>query len=166
MHVTTQFRHAREIAADWLIAALWENEPLAGAVAELDATMDRQLTRLLENGDVTGKAKETTALYEPRGLAAQRLLIVGLGPRAKIEPGGLFAAGAAAARAVTTKAHQRLAFVLPDAGAKLDIEAMTVLLGAGLQHGSESAGLRKNKPDRFAPKELCMVAAPGAGREA
>jgi leucyl aminopeptidase len=166
MHVVAQFRPAHEVSADWLIAGLWENEPFAGAVAELDVRLGQQLTRLLERGDISGKAKETTALYEPRGLAAQRLLLVGLGPRAKAEPAALFTAGAVAAREVTTKAHRRLAFLLPEAGPQLDAETMAGLIGAGLRHGSESAGLRKNKPDRFAPDELCLVAAPTAGREA
>jgi len=166
MHVVTQFLPAQEVAADWLIAGLWEDEPFAGAVAALDAGMDRQLTRLRERGDVSGKAKETTPIYEPRSLAAKRLLLLGLGPRAKIDPAALFTAGAVAARAVTTKAHQRLAFVLPDAGTNLDAESVATILGAGLQHGSEGAGLRKTKPDRFAPNEICLVADSGADRNA
>ncbi len=166
MHVTTQFIRPSEVAADWLIVGVWASEPPAGAMAELDASMDRQLTRLFERGDITGKAKETTPLYEPRGIAAKRLLVVGLGSRAKADPTGLFTAGAVAARELTTKAYQRLAFLLPDAGPKLDAETVTALIGTGMRHGSEGAGLRKNKPDRFAPQELCLIAAPDVDRGA
>lgn len=159
MRIITQFTAPHEVAADWLIVGLWENEPPAGALAALDARMNRQLTRMLEREDITGKAKETTAVYEPQGIAAQRLLVVGLGPRARADQAGLFAAGAVAARTLTTKARQRLAFLLPQLPAHLDGETAAALIGAGLRHGCESAGLRKNKPDRFAPQELCLVAA-------
>src|SRR5438309_10551228 len=104
MRVTTQFAHPYEVDADWLLLGLWEDEPLTGAAAELDAKMERQLARLLERGDLTGKAKETTALYEPRGIAAQRLLIVGYGARLRADAAGLLAAGASAARTPTPKA--------------------------------------------------------------
>lgn len=164
MQITTQFAPLHEVKADWLVIGLWENEPLAGGVADLDAKMERQLTRLVERGDVIGKSKETTPLYEPRGIGAQRLLIVGLGPRPKADPAGLFNFGAVAARTITAKAYPRVACVLPEGAPNLDSETVAALVGAGLRHGSEGAGLRKNKPDRFAPKELCLVAAPQADR--
>jgi leucyl aminopeptidase len=164
MQLTTQFVRPHEMAADWLIVGVWEDEPFTGVAAELDARMERQLTRLRERGDVAGKAKEITPLYEPRGVAAQRLLLIGAGPRGHIDAAGLFAAGAAAARAITTKAYQRLAFLLPENVPNLDAESVALLIGSGLMHGSEGPGLRKNKPDRFAPQEVCLVAPPGSDR--
>src|SRR5439155_6200891 len=130
MKITTQFARPHEVAADWLVVGLWEKEPLTAALAELDAKMELQLSRLMERGDVTGKAKETVALYEPRGLAAQRLLIVGLGQRSKVDAAGLFSAGAAAARTITTKASSRLACVLPESVPQLDNATVAALLGA------------------------------------
>ena len=165
MRVTTQFARPHEVAGDWLIVGLWEDEPLSAA-AELDAKMERQLSRLVERGDLTAKAKETTALYEPRGIAAQRLLLVGLGPRATLDAAGLFAAGAGAARTLTTKAFQRLAFVLPEDVPSIDADTAALLIGCGLMHGCEGPGLRKNKPDRFPPQELCLVAPPRIDRAA
>jgi leucyl aminopeptidase len=164
MQITTQFARWHEVKADWLVVGIWENEPLAGSVAELDGKMEGQLTRLVERGDIVGKAKETVPLYEPRSVAAQRLLLVGLGPRPKADPAGLFNFGAVAARTITDKACDRLACALPESAPQLDSETIAALVGEGLRHGSESAGLRKNKPDRFAPKELCLVAGPQADR--
>src|SRR5439155_24188364 len=42
----------------------------------------------------------------------------------------------------------------------LDDESVAVALGCGFAHGCEGPGLRKNKPDRFQPKELCLVGGP------
>ena len=39
MHLTLQSSALSEIAADWLIVPLWENETAAGNVAELDAKL-------------------------------------------------------------------------------------------------------------------------------
>ncbi len=161
MKITTQFARPHEIAADWLIVGVCEKERLPGSLADLDAKMEGQLGRLLERGDVTGKAKETVALYEPRGLAAPRLLVVGLGTRAKIDAAGLFAAAAAAARAITSRAFSRLACVLPENVPNLDTAEIAALVGAGLMHGSEGPGLRKNTADRFAPGEWILAAPPG-----
>src|SRR5262245_49122611 len=142
MQLTTQFTRPHDIAADWLIVGVWEDEPFTGVVAELDAKMERQLTRLRERGDVAGKAKEITPLYEPRGIAAQRLLLIGLGPRGNMDAAGLFSASAAAARTITTKAYQRLAFLLPENAPNLDVESIALLIGNSLMHGAEGPGLR------------------------
>ncbi|MCI0681820.1 MAG: leucyl aminopeptidase [Gemmataceae bacterium] len=164
MQFTTQFAPPHEVQADWLVVGLWEDEPLGGPLAGLDARMERQLSRLVERGDIAAKPKETTPLYEPRGLAADRALVVGLGPRAKSDQAGLFNFGAVAARTITTKACERVACVLPEGVPNLDRETIAALVGSGLWHGSEGAGLRKTKPDRFAPKEFCLVASSAEDR--
>jgi leucyl aminopeptidase len=166
MKITTQFIRPHEIKADWLVVTVCEKEPVAGALAELDAKMEGQLARLVERGDISGKAKEITTLYEPRGLAAPRLLIVGLGSRAKIDAAGLFTAAAAAARAITSKAYARLACVIPENVPNLDLATVTALVGGGLMHGGEGPGLRKNAPDRFTPGEWILASAPGVDRPA
>lgn len=164
MHLTTEFALLHEIHADWLVAGVWQDELPTGALAELDARLDRQLTRMLERGDFTGKPKETAPLYEPPGLAAKRLLLVGLGPRSKIDQAGLFTAGAMAARTLTGKQYSRLACLWPEAVPNMDAAQTAALLGAGLMHGSEGPALRKSKADRFAPERWLLVAGPGADR--
>jgi leucyl aminopeptidase len=159
MHIVAQFTPAETTAADWLIVGHWEGDPLAGVAADLDARTERALSRLIERGDFQGKPKETATLHEPRGLSAPRLLLVGLGPRAKADAAALFTAAAVAARAITGKAYAKLAMLLPEA--PLDAETVAAVVGAGLMHGCEGPGLRKNKPDRFAPQELWLVAPEG-----
>jgi leucyl aminopeptidase len=165
MRITAEFASSHQVGADWLVAGVWEGDTPAGALAELNARLDGQLSRLLERGDFTGKAKETAPLYEPRGLAAKRLLLVGLGQRGKIDPAALFTAGAAAARAITSKQYPRLACLLPEGVPDLDVTRVAALVGAGLMHGSEGPGLRKSKADRFAPDEWRLVAPAGVNRQ-
>ncbi|MCS7046678.1 MAG: hypothetical protein NZO58_10010, partial [Gemmataceae bacterium] len=68
MNLTTELARPEQIPADWLVVGLWEGEPLTTPAAEVDAAAAGMVTRLLARGDCTGKAHETTPLYEPRGL--------------------------------------------------------------------------------------------------
>src|SRR5947207_856361 len=114
MDITASRKPLADLAADWLIVGLWENEPLSAAAQELDRKLGGLLTRCKERGDWSGKAKELTPLLNPTGIAAGRLMLVGLGVRGKADMGGLIACAAAATRAVTSKAYERLAIAVPE----------------------------------------------------
>jgi leucyl aminopeptidase len=155
---TAESAAPHDVAADWLTVGVWEDEPLAGTLAALDGRLDRAVAKPIERGDFQGKSKETATLLEPRGVKAARVLLVGLGSRSKADASALFTAAAVAARTITGKAYARLAMLVPDGVTGIDAETVAALTGAGLMHGSEGPGLRKNKPDRFAPEELSLVA--------
>src|SRR5688500_10132651 len=110
MEVHAQLVPPGEVQADWLIVTAWEDAPPEGAVADLDGLLDGALGRLREAGDVTGKANELTPLLDVRRAAARRVLVVGLGKRSAADGAALTAAAAAAARSVTGKQTDRLAF--------------------------------------------------------
>ena len=162
MELTAQFTASAEIKADWLIVGVWEDEPLTGMATVLDTRLEGVLSRLRQSGDISGKVKEITPLLDRRGIAASRLLVVGLGKRDKMQRADLLAIAATAARAVTSKAFTRIACALPDPVAGLTWEELAALVGAGLMHGCEGPGLRKTKPDRFVPQEICLVPPPSA----
>src|SRR5262249_61947075 len=103
MQLNAQFTPLPEVQADWLIATLWEDEAPAGALAQLDAQLGHPLQRLREKGDLTGKPLELTPLLDPKGIAAERLMVVGLGKRTKADRAALTDAAAAAAPAITGK---------------------------------------------------------------
>ncbi len=161
MQVTAQFLPLADVAADWLIVGAWEDEGPAGAPAQLDAKLGGTLARLREAGDIAGKANELTTLLAPRGIAAQRLLVVGLGKRARAGRPELIAAAATAARAVTGKPRERIAFALPEDVPHLDPEEVARAVCVGVMQGSYGPGLRKSEPDRFVPNELWLVAPAG-----
>ena len=165
MKLTTEITPLADVSADWLVLGAWEGAGFAGA-AELDAKLDGLLAALRERGDVTGKAKELTPIHHGKRGAVPRVLMVGLGPRDKIDFGGLVAAASTAARSLTTKHLRRLAFALPPDVPGLDLANVIRAVGVGLRHGCEGPGLYKTQPDRFLPDEICLVAPPGTSADA
>lgn len=165
MQVTPGFLPLSEVEADWLIVGAWEDEGPSGAVAALDSALGGAVSRLREKGDITGKAKELTPLLDCRGVAAARVLIVGLGKRAKADFASLLQSAAAAARSITSKGYKRLAMAMAQSVPGLDTEAAARAQALGLIQGCEGPGIRKTKPDRVAPKELWIVAPPDADHD-
>lgn len=156
---TLQFRptDVATTEADWLIVPVYEDESLAEMTAALDAKLSGTLTRLREAGDITGKSNETTPVLTPTGIAARRVLVVGLGKRTGCDRGSLNDAGAAASRAITGKNVGQIAAMASD----LDSEAVAAF-AVGLVQGCIGPGLRKATPNRFAPDEIVLVGKPGA----
>ncbi len=145
--------------ADWLIVGAWEQGPQSAAWKELDSKLGGILARLIEHGDITGKAKELVPILDTHSTAACRVLVMGLGARDRIDLRGLVAASAAAARYITSKAYDRVALAMPAGASGLGAEAVAAAVGIGFMQGSEGPGLRKAKPERFEPKELWLIAA-------
>jgi leucyl aminopeptidase len=140
-------------AADWLAVGVWEGE----FPTEPDAATGGLVGRVAAAGDVTGKHLELVPLYAPSGIAAGRLLLVGLGRRDAATRLRLHEAGAAAARFVTGKPLGTLA-ADPPAGAD-GLHAF----GVGLTQGCVGPGLRKTAPSRYCPGRLLFVLPADAG---
>jgi leucyl aminopeptidase len=162
MGLSAQFSPLHEVAADWLIVGKWENEPFNGAVADLDGQLKGTLGKLVERGDITGKAKETTPLLQVQGMKAQRILVIGLGQRNKADGPLLVSVGSTAARFITTRFFPRIAMALPEDVPGQSPETVARLVGVGLRQGCEGPGLRKKKPDRHVPQEIVLVGSPSS----
>jgi leucyl aminopeptidase len=162
MQVKVQSAALAEVSADWLIVGVWEEEELSGAVAQLDAQLGGTLTRLRQAGDIAGKPNELTPLLGSTGTAAERVLVVGLGKRVKADRAGLVGAAAAAARHITGKQRERVAFALPENVPGLEWDEVARAVCAGMMQGSCGPGIRKSEPGRFVPGELVLVAPPAA----
>ncbi len=157
MQISSSVESLGDVTGDWLVLGIWENEPLPAALADFDIRLGSILTRLIARGDTVGKLKELTPLWDIRGLRVERLLLVGLGARDKTTRESLAVAGAVAARSLTGRQYQRIVLALPDGVPNLDTEAVGVAFGAGFFHGCEGPGLRKTKPGRFVPREVCVL---------
>jgi leucyl aminopeptidase len=129
---------------------VWADEPLPVAVAEVDAATGSAISKLRESGDITGKHLELTPILNPAGLAAKRLIVVGLGKRAEATRGTIHDAAAAAARHATGKKFAALAFAVP-------APDFTLAAGVGLAQGCQGPGIRKATPSRFAPDRIILV---------
>lgn len=148
----TQFNASNEspaaVQADWLAIGVWADEPYSGPLADL-------LSKLREADDFSAKSLELVPVLNPTGVAAQRILFVGLGDRSAAKRSTLHDAGAAAARHVTTKKVGTVAFVVP-------APEFTLACGVGLAQGCQGPGIRKTVPTRFAPDHVLLLGGNGA----
>ncbi len=157
MQVSLEQTPLHEIKADWLAIGLWEKAPLPESPSLLDAKLGGVITRIREQGDFTGKAKELLPIYKPAGAAAERLMLVGLGPRDKADFAGVLGAHAALAKTVSTKPCPRLAIALP-VGATVSSEAIAQACVHGVFQGSCTAGIRKSTTERTPPATVVILA--------
>ena len=148
---STQFSVSAEasadVPADWLILGAWADEPpYSGPYADLHK-------KFRESGDLSGKHLELLPIFSAGGLAAKRLLFVGLGKRSEATRATLHDAAAAAARHVTAKQVDQVgqvAFVVP-------APEWTLAVGVGVAQGCQGPGIRKSTPTRFAPNHVLLV---------
>jgi leucyl aminopeptidase len=113
MELTVDTRSAAQIDAEALVTYLFDQEkPDSGVLAQLDQAAGGALSKLSASGELTGKMLETTLLYFPQGLAAQRLLIVGAGKKEKFGAAELRRLAGAAVRALKSRQVKRVAFLV------------------------------------------------------
>jgi leucyl aminopeptidase len=112
MEITIDTRAFSEIDADALVTYVFEQEkPADGLLAQLDQATGGTLARLISSGELSGKWLESTLLYYPQGLAAQRLLILGAGKRDKFTSVELRRIAGTAVRSLKSRQGRRLAFL-------------------------------------------------------
>jgi leucyl aminopeptidase len=113
MEITVDTRPAAQIDAEALVTYAFEQEkPDSGALAQLDQAAGSAVAKLVSSGELTGKMLETTLLYFPQGLAAQRLLIVGAGKKDKFGTAELRRLAGAAVRTLKSRQVKRVAFLV------------------------------------------------------
>jgi leucyl aminopeptidase len=70
-------------AVDCLVVGAFADQSLSPSAQALDAASGGRIAALLARGDVSGKTGATTVLHDLPGIAAPRVLVVGLGDAAK-----------------------------------------------------------------------------------
>ena len=163
MRLTLQSSPLSEVAADWLVVGLWEKDALPRSAGDLNAKLGGVITKLREQGDIAGKAKELTPLYQCAGIAAKRLLVRRSWGRASIRSG---LRGVALRNGV--KNGRKMISGKSDASASPWLGCPTPLTpDAALQSvcGRRLPGMqfgrriRKNASERTPPEEVCFVVA-------
>lgn len=148
MKVVVQKGNALDTAAPLLVLGVYENEPLAGKLAEL-----------VESGDFNGAFKQTLLVYPRDVLRARRVLLLGLGTRASLTADGLRQAAAVAAH----RAHEmRLTAYASDlpTGNALSVQAAAQALTEGAHLGLYEFLEYKtvfSKEERPAVEQLTLV---------
>jgi leucyl aminopeptidase len=113
MEITVDTRPLAAIEADALVTYAFEQEkPVEGLLAQLDTATGGALSKLAASGELTGKMLESTLLYYPQGLAAQRLYILGAGKKGKFGTPELRRLAGAAVRSLKSRQIKRLTFLV------------------------------------------------------
>lgn len=68
-----------------LVLGIYADGGAVGAAAAIDEASAGQLTRILARKDFSANAGQTQLLYDINGIAAERLLLLGLGEQAKLD---------------------------------------------------------------------------------
>lgn len=147
-----------EVAADWLIVPVVEPVAVEGALAALDTKLSGTISRLKDQGDLTGKFASTVQLRAITGIAATRLLLLGLGKAADLTSGRLDRALTTAARAISDKKGINIAFAVPEAsiGGVSPAQFATAASAAALV-GSQGQDLFRTERNRFAFAQVTLA---------
>jgi leucyl aminopeptidase len=87
---------------DCIVVGVYADKSLTPAAQAIDTASDGRLKALLERGDIEGKTGKTALLHDLPGVAAPRVLVVGLGEKAKFGVAQYLKAVGDAARALKT----------------------------------------------------------------
>jgi leucyl aminopeptidase len=115
---------APSLRTDCAIVGVYKGGRLSAAAREIDAAASGLVAGLVKRGDFRGDTEETLLVPNPGGIAARRLLLVGLGDRGKLTVKAWRKAHGAAVRALfSTGAKDALSLLtteeIPDADAYL-----------------------------------------------
>ncbi len=102
-------------AGDWLVVPVPETSIWPENLKAVDAGLEGLLTRLREQGDLTGKLAEVSKIFEPPQIAAKRLLCIGVGSLDELTAAKWNLACMTAARAISDKANVAVRIMPPTA---------------------------------------------------
>src|SRR5271165_2383685 len=112
MEITLDTTPLAKIDTEALVCYLFDQEkPVDGILSQLDEATAGALAKLAASGELTGKMLETTLLYYPQGLAAQRLLILGAGKKDKFGTPELRKVAGTAVRSLKARQVKKLTFL-------------------------------------------------------
>ena len=111
MEIMVDTRALAKIETEALVTYSFEQEkPIEGVLARLDEAVGGALSKLFTSGELAGKMLETTLLYYPQGLAAQRLLVLGAGKKDRFGTAELRRLAGTAVRTLKTRQVKSVAF--------------------------------------------------------
>src|SRR5688500_12667447 len=101
-------------AFDCIVVGVFADKRLTPAAQALDAASDGRLAALAARGDIGGKTGATALLQDLPGVAARRVLVVGLGEAAKFGVPQYLKAVGDAARALKSGPAAKALFTLSE----------------------------------------------------
>ncbi|MCS7060173.1 MAG: leucyl aminopeptidase [Anaerolineae bacterium] len=133
--------------------------PLTGAVTALDHALRGAIGRLIELGDFSGKVGEAVILYSNGLIPAPRLVLVGLGDRARLRVDLIRQAAGVALRKARDLRCRQVAAWLPDvASESIRASDLAQAVVEGALMGTWRFAEHKSEPDGPSVEHLMIVA--------
>jgi leucyl aminopeptidase len=147
-----------EVDTNWLIVTIAEEEKFHPQLQIIDDALNGQLSRLKETGDLTGKSGDVVKILDAEGIAATRLLLIGLGDPNKLTRAGFEKATMTAIRSITGKEYRSAGIVL-NSSATHDVNLLTQseIWAKSIIVGGSGQGLHKAETDRFPIKDVTFL---------
>ena len=114
MQISLTNQLAAEIVADAAVVAGFQDEPLTGQAAAVDAATGGVLERLVAGKEITGRHAELVTLLAPHGVSCTQIVFVGLGRREEFDRGAAFRAAATASKSLAGKKRTRVAWYVSE----------------------------------------------------
>jgi leucyl aminopeptidase len=116
MQFETWTRGLADLAIDCVAVGVFEDGELTAEAKQLDQRCKEKISRLLKRGDFTAKAGESWLVADVEALAAERVLLVGLGAKPKDKDG------------ITRKAWRRAVVTAISAATRTRITSLALAL--------------------------------------
>ena len=157
MNIALLSQPLESVKAQWLVLGIFEDDADSSQIVR-GTPLDLRLTRLVIEKELTGSLGELTVFYDVPGLEAGAVLLVGLGPKARFDPGAAFSAGFALAKRLAAKRRESVAVVLPPCDEPALVASALI---EGSIAGTRGPGVRKSEAGRHAFEELTLVVGHG-----
>lgn len=143
--------------ADWLVVGLFEERdaPLPGG--QLGMLLSDVVGRLRAGEDFEGKSGELLPIFGVDGVAAERILLVGLGKQSQLTRQNIVNAASAAVRRIARKQRSRILFqLLGEGSGGFSDEERASLTACGAVVGAVGCDLYRNEPSLRPVGELAF----------
>ena len=130
-----------------------------------DPSLQKAAQTILDGGEFRSDSCETLLLHAPAGLAAKRLLIIGIGKAAKVTPHEVRKAAGTAVRFTKPRGIRDLDIVLPAADALDPPLTLRAIAEGAVAADYDSDTYRSDRKDRSV-QSLQIVTAAGSGQSA
>lgn len=140
------------------VIGLFESRTVPDSVKHVDKAMAGALKKRLSRGDVTGRKNRVATIYEPDGLACDRLMVVGFGKRNKLEIGDYRSICRKAADVVKSSDCRDVYLWLPEIEVRnADIEQTSRHLAEALLEAWYSFDELKSDPQKSNPPKRVTI---------
>ena len=147
-----------QVQADWLVVAVAPEHEPGGRVASLNASLGGLVTTLREAGDLKAEANEVLVIRRTDGIAATRLLLVGVGTLVDLSVSRVERALATAARTISEHATDRVAIVVPEAGiGEIAPDSFCRIAIQAMINGCAGQDLYRTERKRFPIRSVALI---------